>query len=103
MRSLLTTIIGQCQVRASNTDLVIACMYKAVMRFITSPNAPNCLLMIFIVYNDIPVSLEAGYSTGMVRQRLRAQIHFRHTSYCFQISALTWIQDKNLSNMPWLL
>ena len=30
MRALLTTIIGQCRVKALNTKLAIACLYKAV-------------------------------------------------------------------------
>ena len=43
MRALLTTIIGQCRVKALNTKLAIACLYKAVMRFMTSQNAPKYL------------------------------------------------------------
>ena len=35
MRALLTTIIGQCRVKTLNTELTIACLYKAVMRFMT--------------------------------------------------------------------
>ena len=42
MRALLTTIIGQCWVKALNAKLAIACLYKAVMRFMTSQNAPKC-------------------------------------------------------------
>ena len=45
--------------------------------------------MIFIAHNDIHGCLAAGYSPGRVRTRLRAQIHFSHTSYSLQISALT--------------
>ena len=36
MRALLTTIIGQCRVKALNTELATACLYKAVMKFMTS-------------------------------------------------------------------
>ena len=46
MRALLTTIIGQCLVEALNTKLVIACLYKAVMRFMTSQKAPKCTQLI---------------------------------------------------------
>ena len=90
MRAPLTTIIGQCWVKALNAKLAIACLYKAVMRFMTSQNSPNLFLMIFIAHNDIHGSLEEGYSPGRVGTRLRAQIHFSHTSYSLQISALTW-------------
>ena len=48
-RALLTTIIGQCQVKALNTELAIPGLYKAVMRFMTSQNTPNLLLMRFIM------------------------------------------------------
>ena len=44
MRGLLTTIIVQCRVKALNTELAIACLYKAVMRF---KNAPKCTLLVF--------------------------------------------------------
>ena len=88
MRVLLTTIIGQCPVKALNTKLAIGCLYKAVMRFTTSLKAPKWL-MIFIAHNDIHGSLEEGYSPGRIRERLRAQIHFSHTSYSLQIPALT--------------
>ena len=85
MRAWLITIIGQCQVKALNTELTIAWFYKAVMRFMTSPNAPpSSLLIEFITQNDIHDHLEAGYSPGRVRQRLMAQIHFSHTTYCLQ-------------------
>ena len=63
MKALLATIIGQCQVKALNTELAIACLYKAVMRFMTShntKNVPNLLLMRFIAHNDIHGSLEEG-------------------------------------------
>ena len=92
MRALLTTIIGQCRVKALNTELAIACLYKAVMRFMTSQNAPkvpNLLLMVFIAHNDIHGSLEEGYNPGRIGERLRAEIHFSHTSYFLQILALT--------------
>ena len=36
MRALLTTIISQCRLKALNTELAVACLYKAVMRFMTS-------------------------------------------------------------------
>ena len=47
------------------------------------------MLLVFIAHNDIHGSLEEGYSPGRVRTRLRAQIHFSHTSYSLQIPALT--------------
>ena len=50
MRALLTTIIGQCRVKTLNTELAIACLYKAVMRFMSSQNAPKCATLIV---NDI--------------------------------------------------
>ena len=50
MRVLLTTIIGQCPVKALNTELAIACLYKALMRFMTSQNAPKRTQLIV---NDI--------------------------------------------------
>ena len=50
MRALLTTIIGQCRVKTSNTELAVACLYKAVIRFMTSQNAPKCAQLIV---NDI--------------------------------------------------
>ena len=74
MRALLTTIIGQCRVKALNTELAIACLYKAVMRFMTSQNAPkvpHLLLMVFIAHNDIHGSLQEGYNPGRVGERLR--------------------------------
>ena len=43
-------------------------IYKAVMRFMTSQNAPK---------------------STQLEKRLRAQIHFSHTSYSLQIPALT--------------
>ena len=51
IRALLTAIIRQCRVMALNTELAVACLYKAVMRYMISRNAPKCpnfLLMIFI-------------------------------------------------------
>ena len=92
MRALLTTIIRQCPVKALNTELAIACLHKAVMRFMTSQNAPKCTQLIvndIHSHNDIHGSLEEGYNHGRFRERLRAQIHFSHTSYSLQIPALT--------------
>ena len=66
MRSLLSTAFGQCQVRSSNTDLVIASLYKVVMRFMTTPtqNACNHLLMRLISINGIHGPLGVGNSLG---------------------------------------
>ena len=38
MRALLTTTIGQCQVRAWNTKLATVGLYEPVMRLTTSSN-----------------------------------------------------------------
>ena len=97
MRALLTTIIGQCQIKALNTELTIACLYKALMRFMMSHNTPKRTQLVvndIHSHNDIHGSLKEGYSLGRVRIRLRAQIHFRHTSYSLQILALTRILNK---------
>ena len=50
MRALLTTIIGHCLVKALNAKLAIAWLCKAVMRFMTSQNAPK---FTYIIVNDI--------------------------------------------------
>ena len=55
-----------------------------------APKVPNLLLMVFIAHNDIHGSFEEGYNPGRVGERLRAEIHFSHTSYFLQIPALTW-------------
>ena len=41
MRALLTTTIGQCQVRAWNTELATVGLNEPVMRLMTSSNVPN--------------------------------------------------------------
>ena len=41
MRALLTTTIGQCQVRAWNTKLATVGLYEPVMRLMTSSNVPK--------------------------------------------------------------
>ena len=60
-------------------------------------NVPHLLLMIFIAHNDIHGSLAEGYNPGRVRERLRAQIHFSHTSYSLQIPALTRTLNSEVS------
>ena len=40
----------------------------------------NCFLMRFMVYNEIHNPLGAGYNPGKVKQGLRAQMHFNHSS-----------------------
>ena len=87
MRALLTTTIGQCHVRAWNTELATVGLYKAVVRFMTSPNVPNHSQLLV---NEIHGQLQAGYNPDKVRQRLRAQMHFSYTSYSPQILPPTW-------------
>ena len=48
LRSLLTTITGQCQVRAYRTLVGNSLAYKAIMRFMTAPNG----FVRFITIND---------------------------------------------------
>ena len=76
MRAWLITIIGQCQVKSLNTELTIAWFYKAVVRFMTNPNAPSSSLLIeFITQNDIHDHLEAGYPYISIVNPLRTYIH----------------------------
>ena len=43
-----------------------------------------------MVHNEIHSPLGAAYNPGEVKQGLRAQMDFSHTSYSHQVSALTW-------------
>ena len=44
-------------------ELDIACLHKAVMRFMTSPNAPNyAQLIVNEIFNYIHEPLEMGYN-----------------------------------------
>ena len=42
MRALLTTTIGQCQVRAWNIKLATVGLYEPKMRLMTSSDVPKC-------------------------------------------------------------
>ena len=50
----------------------------------------NCFLMRFMFHNEIHSPLGAGYNPVKIKQGLRSQMHFSHTNYSPQISALTW-------------
>ena len=93
IRALLTTTIGQCQVRAWNTKLATVGLYEPVMRL----NADNCLSMRFIAHNEIHGPLGASYNPERVRQRLRDPMQFSNTNYSPQILAPTWT-----INLMWL-